>query len=169
MANVTWTHPKPAPNPFEAVAGDFTKHAVHLCDAHAHKNEEVEILASVLEPALETAEEVKRPEARFVLFTFDAVYSMLTIVVTDAKRTRDEREVFKLIFREWDHDMQEGNVADSEVDKRCEELNRRMHSLLDSTLRQERFAARVAHLKTRGFEFWFSDGDPDGKWESVPA
>src|ERR1700744_5382329 len=106
MAQIIWKHPKPAPDPFAAVVGDTTKYAVHLCEAHAHKNEEAEILASVLEPALAAAEEVKRSEARSVLFIFDVAYSILTIVVTDAKRACDEHEVFKLRFYDWDREMQ---------------------------------------------------------------
>ena len=167
MAHITWKHPKPAADPFAAVVGITTRYAVHFCDARDHNNEEAEILASVIEPALAAAVAVKRPEARVNLFVFDAVYSTLTIVVTDAERTRDEYEVYKLRFQDWDRDMQAGRVADSDFDKRCDELKQRMHSLLDSVLRRAGFARIVEQLKSSGFKFWFAVADPEADWKQL--
>ena len=130
MAHLIWKHQEPSPSPFGAVVGDFTKYAVHFCDASDHKNQEAVILANIIEPALAAAKEVKRAEARVVLFDFDVVYSILTIVFTNKNRTQDEHEVFKLVFRDWDREMQEDNPSDSEFEKRCEKSEKRFLALL---------------------------------------
>lgn len=167
MARVTWKHSEPAPNPFEGVAGDFTEYVVHLCEARAHKDEEADILASVLQPALEAAKRVQREEARFILCDFDPVYSILTIVVTDGNRTKDEREVFKLVYHDWDQEMQHARVSDSEYEELCRASERRMYAFLQSTLRMPSISALIQPLKDQGFEFWFANANPEGEWEHL--
>lgn len=166
MAEITWKHPKPAVNPFGAVVGDYTKYSVHVCAARAHKGEESTILQDVLIPALQAAQAVERAEARFILFDFDAVYSALTIVVTDRDRTRDEREVYKLIYHDWDDEVL-AITSDSARTKRYDEFQRQMYSLLESALRSDVLAGSVQMLKSRGFTFWFSDGDSESEWKSL--
>src|SRR4051812_33353031 len=137
MSKVTWKHPDPAPNPFEAIVGELKQYAVHLCEARAHENDEEDILAGVLQPALEAAIQVKREDARCCLCDFDAVYSLLTVVVTDRHREKDEREVFKLIYHDWDEQIQKRNLSDTEYEEQCRMLERRMYALLMSVFRRD--------------------------------
>ena len=167
MATITWQHPAPAVNPFEAVAGDFTTYSVHLCEARDHAKEETVVLLGVFAPALETARSVLRVSARFFLCDFDPVYSTLTLVVTDGDRERDEHHVYKVIFHDWDSAMLGTSIPDSEYDSACKEAERRMYDLIDAVLRREELSALVEELKRRGFEFWFTNADPEGEREHL--
>lgn len=167
MARTTWKHPAPAVNPFEAVAGDFTTYSVHLCEVREHANEEVEVLVGVLGPALEAAKIVTREEARYFLCDFDSVYSALTIVVTDWDREHDEHHVYKVIFHDWDQSMLESTLPDSDYEALCKRAERRMYDLLDTALRRTDLRDGVDVLKNRGFEFWFTNTDPEGEWEHL--
>jgi hypothetical protein len=63
--------------------------------------------------------------------------------------------------------MQEGNPSDSEFEKRSEDSERRLYSLLNATLQGQKFSARIEHLKMRGFEFCFSDGNSESEWKQL--
>lgn len=168
MAKLTWQHPRPAPNPFEAVADDLTEYEVHLCTAREHAGEDETVLAALLAPTLAAAEQVEREEARFVLFDFDPLYSLLTAVVTDGDRTRDERHVFKLSLGDWDDRIREleARLPETEFAAVTGESERSMYSLLDAALRRGELAAALAALKARGFEFWFTTPDRE-EWEHL--
>ena len=167
MATITWQHPPPTPDPFEALAGDRRKYSVHLCEAREHSGEELALVAGVVTPALDAALAVTRPEACCVLFDFDAVYSVLTVVTTDLEWNRDEHEVYKLCLHDWDDWLQSQDVSDSEFEKLYDEFEMRMRTLIDVCLSAPSASQKVEALLQKGFELYFSNSDSEAEWTKI--
>jgi hypothetical protein len=169
MALLKWTHANPAPNPFEALAGDSTEYEVHLCEASASNDEDQTILSEFLRPALLAALSVTREDAKSILFIFDPVYSLLTVVATDTDRRQDERIVYKLSLSDWDEQTKREVIGekDSDMDEYFLRTTNRMHALLETVLVSDAFVDLVGQLRSRSFEFWFTDTEEETPWENI--
>jgi len=169
MAKVTWKHPAPRANPFEALVGDHRKYAVHLCVVESFEGEEIEILMNVVLPALESAKQIFGNAARCILFDFDSVYSVLTIVATDRSRSHDQSEVYKLQLTDWDHPMQSKTMTDDEIESFCSRNCSTMHGLVERVLREAKCRNIISELSAQGFEFWWGEADSEKGWQHIPV
>ncbi len=167
MAKVTWKVANPAPDPFAAVVGDFRQYVVHLCTVSGASEPEVgEVFVELFRKVFEAALAVENSQARRILIEVDTVYAMITVVVTDDVRTRDERDVFKLSMDDWDigtNDVAEDEEAD-EADEDAElaafqRVFDNFENAARSALTDPRLAAIESDLRARRFQLWIVEHD----------
>ena len=98
-----WKSSKPAPDPFEAVAGDLTEYQVHFARSAALDHADIEAaIVEVVQKALGFAQANRGERCKRLLFLWDVVYATLTAVYTDYSMMYDARHVAKCYFAEVD-------------------------------------------------------------------
>jgi len=101
-------------NPFEAAAGDTTEYVVYLSEVENHSDEMVKSsIESCIEKSVSYLPKNVKDESRYMLFEWDVVYSILTIVVTDDAKEYDSPMVVKCCFSGLD-DLTQAVQAKSE-------------------------------------------------------
>ncbi len=100
---LVWKSSKPAPDPFEALAGDQTEYQVHFAQCAAVDAADIEAaIVEVVQKALGFAEANRGERCKRLLFLWDVVYATLTVVYTDDSMKYDARHVTKCYFAEVD-------------------------------------------------------------------
>jgi hypothetical protein len=101
---LVWKASKPAPDPFEAIAGDWTEeYQVHLAVSPAVDPVDIEAaIVEVVKKALSFFEANRGERSARLLFLWDVVYADLTVVYTDDSMMYDARHVTKCHFPELD-------------------------------------------------------------------
>lgn len=97
--SLVWEPSKPAPNPFEALVGDRTEYQVHFAESAAVDPADIEAaIVEVVKKALGFSEANRGKRSKRLLFLWDVVYAMLTVVYTDDSMMYDARHVTKCYF-----------------------------------------------------------------------
>lgn len=114
--SLVWESSKPAPDPFEAAAGDRTTYQVHFAKSTAVDPDAIEAaIVEIVRTALNFSEANKGVRSKRLLFLWDVVYATLTVVYTDDSMMYDARNVTKCYFAELD---KEGTARDLRSDIR---------------------------------------------------
>jgi len=101
--SLVWKPSKPAPDPFEAAAGDRTEYQVHFAQSAAVDPPGIEsAIVEVVKKALGFCEANTGERSKRLLFLWDVVYATLTVVYTDDSMMYDARHVTKCYFAELD-------------------------------------------------------------------
>jgi len=109
MAALEWRIGPPCPDPFAAIAGELTLYQVHFASSKALMTAELKgDLSQVVEKAVSLANENLRDDISRLLFLWDSVYSVFTVVYTDEKMEHDARQVTKCGFTAIDEHFQRG-------------------------------------------------------------
>jgi hypothetical protein len=100
---LTWKKHEPAASPFAIVAGNPTEYVVHTLSVPSA--DEADVQAAMTEAVaqmcrLADASITERTE--IVLFEWDSVSSVLTVVYTNRERDFDAREVLKVLCEGWE-------------------------------------------------------------------
>jgi hypothetical protein len=94
-----WETSRPAPDPFEAIAGDRTEYQVHLAKSPAVDPLDIEAaIVEVVKKALSFFDANRGERSARLLFLWDVVYADLTVVYTDDSMMYDARHVTKCYF-----------------------------------------------------------------------
>jgi hypothetical protein len=114
-----WKQSKPAPDPFEAIAGDLTAYQVHFADSLAIDDAGIEtVIGEIVSKALGFSEANTGERAVRLLFLWDVVYATLTAVYTDESMMYDAHHVTKCYFGEID----KAGSADELSDDICQAI-----------------------------------------------
>lgn len=125
--SLIWESPNPAPDPFEAVAGDWTVHQVHSAETTAVNPSDIDAaIVEVVKKGLSFSEANKGERSKRIVFLWDVVYATLTVVYTDDTMMYDARHVTKCYFVELD---KKGNAK---------ALSRDVRRIIESTVAQYR-------------------------------
>src|SRR5438309_1090807 len=101
--SLVWQSSKPAPDPFEAVAGGRTEYQVHLAECAAVDPDDIKAaIVEVVKKALGFFEANTGECSKRLVFLWDGVYATLTVVFTDDSMMNDARHVTKCYFKELD-------------------------------------------------------------------
>ena len=140
---LVWQSSAPAPDPFEAVAGDLTEYQVHLAQSAAVDLAEVEgAIVEVVKKALGFSETNAGERTKRLLFLWDVVYATLTVVYTDDAMMYEARHVTKCYFAELD---KEGTAK---------ALSSQIRQMVDSSIAQFRHGLLPATMPV-----FYSDED----------
>lgn len=124
---LVWKASKPAPNPFEAVAGDRTEYQVHFAESKASDTADIEAaILEVVKKALSFSDANKGERGKRLVFLWDDVYATLTVVYTDDSMMNDARHVTKCYFAELD---KKGNLK---------KLSREVRRMIEAALAPSR-------------------------------
>lgn len=141
--SLTWTLSQPAPDPFEAITGDQTECQVHFAECTTVDPAAVQTaIAAVVKKALGFYEANKGERCQRLLFLWDVVYAMLTVVYTDGSMMLDARHVTKCYF-----------VA---IDKQgtAKRLSKEVCRMIESSVAQDRHGLLPATM-----HIFYSDQD----------
>ena len=97
-----WEKHEPAPSPFGLVAGNPTEYVVHTLKVEGDDDETVRtaVTEAVAQMCRVAGDNLEGTD--FVLFEWDVLYGTLTVVFTTRGRTRDARDVLKVLAEGWD-------------------------------------------------------------------
>ena len=111
-------------DPFAAAVGDHTQYTVHFSEFNGTSDNEVQqAINACVDRACELLEKNIRDDSRYLLFEWDVVYSILTIVVTDDAKEADSQYVVKCQFAAIDKKLTPENAQpDSEWESRVSEF-----------------------------------------------
>ena len=106
MLSLEWRTSEPRPNPFEAIAGDLTEYRVHFATSAASAHSDLKRhLIEVVHKAISFAKENVGDNVSRMLFLWDGVYAILTVVCTDEKMERDAHHVISCQFSAIDEQL----------------------------------------------------------------
>lgn len=173
MVNLKWTSHPPAPNPFEAVAGDDTEYQLHEATSDAGDDAALRAaLPEVVDKALSFAEGNLTSWTTRLLLLWDQVYCQFTVVYVDDAMARDARDVVQCRFealdekmQEFDSDDEDADTDDAEWEAATAELSERVKAILQADLSQ-----RDLSMLPAGMTIHYSDVDratcDEGKFEA---
>jgi hypothetical protein len=122
-----WETSTPALDPFEASVGDLTTYQVHFAESVALKPSELAIaLTEIVAKTLEFATANAGDRCARLIFLWDVVYAMLTVVYTDESMAHDAHHVVKCHFIKLDEEGVDDEVTD------------RVRAVLDSEVKRQR-------------------------------
>lgn len=104
-ARLRFTVEAPAPDPFEAVAGDDREYTVHHLEIPQRADRFVRAgLAAVVTRVVRLAPANITRKRKRIMFAWDPTYSTLTVTFSDGRQ--DGPDVVKLFCRGWDREIQ---------------------------------------------------------------
>lgn len=110
--NLNWTVQKRR-DPFAVAVGDTTEFVIHFAEFDGDSDEQVEAaINACIDRASALLDKNVHDNSMFLLFEWDPVYSILTIVVTDSSKERDSTDVVKCSFPAIDTKMQHFKPSD---------------------------------------------------------
>ena len=110
--NLNWKE-STSPNPFESAAGYKTEFVVYLAEYLERDDVKIRLaIESVIDKAVSLLDENIVNESMYLLFEWDSVYSMLTVVVTDEAKETDSVNVVKCSFPALDEEMNSLDASD---------------------------------------------------------
>ncbi|MCK7597397.1 hypothetical protein M0G74_08970 [Microbulbifer sp. CAU 1566] len=111
-------------DPFAAAVGDHTQYTIHFSEFNGTSDNEVQqAINACVDRACELLEKNIRDDSRYLLFEWDVVYSMLTIVVTDDAKEKDSQYVVKCQLTAIDKKLTPENTQpNSEWESRVSEF-----------------------------------------------
>ncbi len=153
--SLVWKPSKPAPDPFEAVAGDQTEYQVHSAESAALDLPGIEAaIIEVVKKALGLSGSNSGKRCKRVLFLWDVVYATLTVVYTDDSMMYDARHVTKCYFAELDKEGKAKKLS-SEIRQMIESsIAQSRHGLIPATMPifysdQDRASVGAAEFKAQ--------------------
>lgn len=119
--NLEWTETV-SNNPYEAAVGLKKDFIVHLAEYPDREDDKIKLaIEGVVDKAVSLLEQNIVTESRYLLFEWDSVYSMLTVVVTDDTKENDSVHVVKCLFPALDEEMNTLEVDEDEWEKVVDE------------------------------------------------
>jgi len=107
-----WKASKPTLDPFGAVAGDLTEYQIHFAKSAAVDPAAIEAaIGDITLKAFGFCEANAGERTKRLLFLWDVVYSILTVVYTDDSMMYDARHVTKCSFSELDKEGRGGELS----------------------------------------------------------
>lgn len=144
-----WKKHEPQASPFALVAGNPTEYVVHTLSVPSADDADVQ--AAIGEAVaqmcrLADANVTKRTEV--VLFEWDSVGSVLTVVYTDRERSFDAREVLKVLVEGWE--AQTADLPEDETLQIWRERDGLVRTWVRRALRVPELRPNLAWLAERG-------------------
>ncbi len=112
--NLNWIQQEGV-NPFEHLTGDTTEYIVHYSEFEGDSDEQIESAVHACIDKMSTLlDKNVHDDSMFLLFEWDVVYSILTIVVTDSAKQKDSSDVVKCSFTAIDSKMRGAEPGDEQ-------------------------------------------------------
>lgn len=109
-------------NPFESAVGDNAQYIVHLAEFTESDNEGVfKAIECCIDKAVSMLDSNIVEGSMYLLFEWDVVYSMLTIVVCDESKEMDSKHVVKCSFLGLDTEMNNDDLSEDEWEAKVDE------------------------------------------------
>lgn len=149
-----WKATEPRPSPLSPITGDFTEYRVHFATTTVDADSDFQDhLAQTVGKAVSFAAENISSGITRLLFLWDVVYSMLTVVYTDETMTRDAPHVVKCVFTAIDEQfrIKPGDFTSLAV---AEDFSRRVRRMLEEFAASGQFDGLPATIG-----IYYSDSD----------
>lgn len=149
---------QPGPDPFAAEAGDSQLFRVRHISVEQTDDAAVrDAFVAVAQEAFRLAPENLDESRSLVLFSWDSVYSTLTVTFTDATAQHDASDVLKLFCTGWDRQLRQAK-DESAAESRATERERKVYDWLEVIARQSE-PSYSGHFPGRTIRLGFTSGD----------